>query len=209
MEKKSTKEVSVNKTDKYVPIVTPATIKLGSGEDEFEVVIKQKLSLEESMSFVNSVVLGMIDDDIVTYSIKEYLIRVNTLEYFTNIRLPLDLDKKYALVFDSDIMYRIKDKIDEESYNDLLFSIEKQLAFEIAKMNNQFKSETQNYIEKITSEAEQIIEMFQSFGKVFENITPEQLNTILPNLAKFGNEKDLVKAFIDAKKEDEEDEGVE
>lgn len=200
---KKIKEVSVNKTDKYFTPSTPVTITLGAGEDAFDVTVKKRLSIEESISFVSALVYGMIDDDTVTYSIQEYLIRANTLEYFTNIRLPQDIDKKYALVFDSDIVDRVMMEINMELYDDLLTQFDRQLEFEVAKMQNQFKSGTQNYIDRITAEAEQIIEMFQSFGKVFENITPEQVAEILPNLSKFGNEKDLVKAFIDVKKDEE------
>lgn len=205
---KKIKEVSINKTDKLVSIPSTFPLDINTGDEIITIEVKPRLTLINNASFVKSIALGIINEDDceVRYGFKEFTIRINTLEFYTNLRIPEDLDKQYDLAFNTDILDRIltEESFKLDEYNNLLRLADKQIEFEIQKMLSEFKAGTQAYIDKITAEAEQIISMFQSFGKVFENITPEQVAEILPNLAKFGNEKDLVKAFIDIKKEDEE-----
>lgn len=203
MSKKTTKQVSVNATDKLVTPSLPFTITYGAGEDAISIEVKPRLSLMESATFVNSIAAGIINEEkgTVTYGWKEFVIRINTLELYTNLRLPADFDKKYDLVFSTDIIDRIflEPEFKMDDYKSLLFAAEDQISFEVEKMLSQFKSETQAMIDHINTEGEQIINTFAEFGKAFKDVTPEQIAAIIPKISEMGklDERSLASAVLD------------
>jgi hypothetical protein len=212
MPKKEIKKISVNQMDKNIPETLPFPVSFGEGEDKIEVICKPRISFTDGLSFVNNVVSAVVDEDLdrVVFSVKEFSIRTNTLEMFTNIRLPENIEKKYDLVFGTKIYEQIVDDInfDGDVYDIFLAAIDEQIAFESQKMLSQFKSETQTMIDHINTEGEQIINTFAEFGKAFKDVTPEQISALIPKIVEMGkiDEKELASAVLDiqSKKDSEE-----
>lgn len=213
---KKTEKISVNKFEKFISPAESFQIALG----EETVLVKPRLNFTEAIGFVNSVVQCCIDefDNSVNYSVQDFITRVAFFETYTNIRLPENHEKKYEFVYgvnmgeDGDLYERIINSVGfrKDIYDNQLLAINKQIEFEVAKMQNQFKTETQVFVAKIESEAEQIMKVINVFTDVFKDIEPSKMAKILEKIPEMENmtEKNLAEAVLEVQKEGEENAGV-
>ncbi len=199
------KKVSVNQLDKINIKKEPTAINV----DGVEIIVKHNLSLSEVIAFTKSVVEGIMDlkTDDIEYCYKDFVIAINMLSYYTNIRLPDNLEKQYEFITNSNIVDKVREKINEVQYWHILDAVDEQIAFEKDKMICQFKAETQNYIEEIKAEAEKIISVFEKYTDIFKNIEPEIITNIIPKLSALDNitKKDIVDTTMNHLKENNAD----
>lgn len=204
------KKVSINKFEKFISPIVPFSLAF---DEETSILIKPRLNFVESVSFVRSVVDGCIDeiDGTVDYNTKDFLIRVAFFDLFTNVRLPEDYEKKYEFVYGveidgEDLYERIINHKDfkKDLYENHILAINNQVKFEVSKMQNQFKVETQEFISKIESEAEQVMKIVSSFTDVFKNIEPTQMGKILAKIPEMENfsEKNFASAILEIQNEE-------
>lgn len=209
---KEEKQISVNKFEKFISPIVPFPIAL----DEETILVKPRLNFTEAIGFINSVVQGCIDefDDSVSYAVQDFITRVAFFETYTNVRLPENHEKKYEFVYgvdmgeDGDLYERIINSVGfrKDLYDTHLLAIKNQMEFEISKMQNQFKTETQAFVAKIESEAEQIMKIINVFTDVFKDIEPTKMAKILEKIPEMENmtEKNLAEAILEVQKEGEE-----
>lgn len=185
-------------------IIPPSSTTISIGEVEVEV--KSKLSLSEVIAFTESVVNSIVDHESsnVKYDIKDYIIGVNTLAFYTDLRLPKSVEKQYEILTQTDILEQIMDYIDEKQYWHILDSIDEQLRFEEAKIQNQFRAETQECIEQVKAEAEVVLKEVNALlvfmQEAFKGVDPEMVSKLLPKFAEMGkpDETKMVDAYLSA-----------
>lgn len=205
MAKSNKKHVSVNSLDNYISETKTFTVPLPAFGEEtpIEITVKPRLTIAESIDFVNNVVSDVVDDDTgVTYCIKDFSIRLNTLKFYTNITIPQNLDKQYELAY-SDIVMRIthddehRFKLDE--YENLVSAVDKQIEFEKEKYLCELRRETEELIEETKIQNEQLVAVFSQFAKSFENIDPDQMAGLVTKLANMEklDEKSIVDALVE------------
>lgn len=94
-----------------------------------ELVIKHSLSFHEMLKFVDSVVKSCFLQDTgdFTPEIKEFAIRSNLVDMYTNVSLPDPLEHQYQLLYQTDIIDTITENIDEEQYFGMIRAINDKL----------------------------------------------------------------------------------
>lgn len=210
MAKKAESKVSVNKTDKIINEVKQTPVKCGVGDEQIEVLVKPYLTYKDNVNFISDVVSGVVfnEQEIVSYANLEFELRINTIKYFTNVRIPEDYNKQYDLAFSSDIFNMIMAYVLEnsKSYWSLRAAVEKQIEFEVNKMQNQFKLGTQQYIETVQAEAQAVIDIVTRLMETFKGIDVDEVAKMIPKFAEATkiNEKTLAEAVLDIQQKKEE-----
>jgi len=206
MAKKNINKSNGSSAEKLINAPESFKISYEINGEQFDITVKSRLGLDESIKFIYDVVSTVVNEDEsnISYAVKDFSTKINTLAMLTDICIPDDLKVQFDLVYGTDILDTILNtsSFDIRSYNILLDSIDKQIAYEERKMQNQFKVQMESYIEQIKSEAEEVIGVFEKFGKAFSKVDPEQTAKLVANLAKIKNldQNKLAKAFIDEQK---------
>ena len=207
MAKKNVNKSSGSGVEKLINAPESFKIPYEVGGEQFDITVKSRLGLDESIKFVYAVVGAVVDEDEsnISYAVKDFSTKINALSMFTNIPIPDDLKVQFDLVYGTDILDTILNasSFDVRSYNILLDSIDKQIAYEERKMQNQFKVQMESYVEQIKSEAEEVIGVFGKFGEAFSKVDPEQTAKLVANLAKIKNldQNKLAEALIKERKD--------
>lgn len=191
------KKVSVNQIDKIIPVDEDFEIVI-SDTDDVVITVRPRLDLSDSLEFVRSVVSSVVDEDLgITYCLKDFSTKIHTLQYYTNITIPQNLDKQQKLAY-SEILNTIfhdpRFKYDE--YQSLLRSIDKQIEFEANKMQNEVRAEVRK-----------LVEVFNGFGKAFDGVKPEEITSLIDNFSKIQkiDEKAMVEAYMKVKGDENAD----
>lgn len=180
---KKKSNVSINALEKFCKHVWPEnvvamTFSIGE-DDEITYEVKKRLSLEETMRFIEDVVSATImeDDMLIVPMAKEYICGKNILTYYGNFTMPSDTNKAYDLVMGaSEIIGAIMNVIDMHQYNMIQGCIHERIEFEKQKML--FGQETQ--IRKLTSEIERVT---NNMASLFDGVSGEQMSEFITGMA--------------------------
>lgn len=183
-----TKRVSINKLEKYIKESVMDFIPIELGELEF--VIKPRLTLKESMEFVQNTVSSCLADEDSEYlpEIKEFAIRNNAFMFYTNLTLPSDVNKKYEFVYGSDIFDIILENIDIKQFNDMLRAIEGKIHYLVSMRVSD--------VHRQVNEMYALIENLQSkFEEVFSEVDADKLSGFVNAFSEMNiTEEGIVKA---------------
>lgn len=153
--------------------------------------VKTILSLEEMMGFVHGVVTSCFAEDTGEYlpEVKEFAIRCSVLEDYGNIKLPDDLNEKYALVYRTGIVDCIAGSVDSTQLEDILNAIDEKVEH-IAQSN----------IEALNKKMAEVVAKFESLeaniSKVFSAVDADTVTKVASAVASGTfDEKKLVQAF--------------
>lgn len=191
MSKATDKKVSINAVEKLVCKHPEFTIDIPHGEDTISITVYPYINLKERLEFVHAiadnVANAMTDtgEPISVYAAKDFFIRIHTLRYFTNMRLPEDTDKQYEFAYYTGIYETIINHVSfcKKIYAELLDSIDKQIEYEIMKTRSRFELETEDFLEHIKFEAEKLMETFETITASFKGVNQEEVSRALKNIA--------------------------
>lgn len=162
-----------------------------------KLTIKHRLSLEEMVRFVNECVTPCFDNDDHKFDaeIKDFVLKSNIVEYYTNLTLPENMSDRYDMLYKlwenskfCELLYgninrdqyermleAIDSKIDEENYmNELLFS---------------------NRMAKIANSIETLI---NSIGAAMSSVNEDDVAKLIKKLKDDGfDEEKLVEAVLE------------
>ena len=108
--------------DKYSPISTVTW-------NGLEITVKESLSFKEMILFVDGVVKGCFASDDGAYmpEVKDFVIKCSILEDYTNLTLPQGIERKYDIIYHSDIADVIMSKINASQYYEMITAIDKRI----------------------------------------------------------------------------------
>lgn len=159
------------------------------------IVVKRNLTLREMMSFADLVVKNCFKKEDGTFipEIKDFATRSCIYEYYTNITLPANIEKRYDLLYHQMLLDEIMPRIDSLQFNALIRAIEDKVAH-LAQAN----------IEVVTKQMNELYasldNMQAQFGKMFEGIDEESISGIVNALGKGTiDEEKLAKAVLGLK----------
>lgn len=161
-----------------------------------EISIKHSLTLTEMISFVNGSMKSCFDEETDEYmpEVKDYVIKSNTIEFYTNLTLPKDLEERYTLIYDSwnilgEIIYKnINYTQYEEMLNSINERIENKLDFDAFNMRAE--------IEKSKKDIELLIEQIsQIFSGLSKDDVESFAQTIIGAIGAINEEK-IIKAIV-------------
>jgi len=160
------------------------------------IVVKRNLTLREMMSFVDSVVKNCFKKEDGTFipEIKDFATRSCIYEYYTNITLPANIEKRYDLLYHQMLLDEIMPRIDSLQFNALIRAIEDKVAH-IA----------QSKIDAVMNEMKELYASIDKFGAqlktMFSGVGDDEMKNIVAALGSGEiNEDKLVKAVMSAQK---------
>lgn len=196
MAKKKTQKISVNAMDEIMKrYQTTETVEWNG----LQVVIKKNLSLEEMMTFANSVVKSCFDQASGAYmpEVKDFAIRANVLDMYTNFTLPKDLGKQYDMVVQSGAVEMVLNYINYAQFNELVKAID-------SKLQNTADANIQAFITKLDSVTTAFSDMQTEMEKMFSGVDTEDIGKLVGAIANGDNtEEGIVKSYLELVKKDE------
>lgn len=171
------------------------------GDETITYEVKFRLTLEESMRFIEDVVKEAImpNDGMIVPLAQSYIIGKNILIYYANFTMPNDESKAYELVLGANgIIGDIIGCIDNAQYQMLLAGVRDRVNFETQKMLSVQEQRVNTLVGEISRFAEQM-------DSVFGNISGEQMAGFISSMSKLSDTQisteELAKAFVENAKE--------
>ena len=196
MAKKKIQKISVNAMDEIMKrYQTTETVEWNG----LQVVIKKNLSLEEMMTFANSVVKSCFDQASGAYmpEVKDFAIRANVLDMYTNFTLPKDLGKQYDMVVQSGAVEMVLNYINYVQFNELVKAID-------SKLQNTADANIQAFITKLDNVTTAFSDMQSKMEQMFSGVDTEDIGKLVGAIANGDNtEEGIVKSYLELVKKDE------
>lgn len=153
--------------------------------------IKHTLNLKEMMSFVQYVTGSCFSEDTNEYlpEIRDFATRCCIIENYSDLVLPESTDEKYEIVYNSDIVAFIVQKIDQPQFKEMLAAIDVKI-----------KHMAQNSIEALNKQMSEVFSGLSILEKVasdmFNGIDTDTISKIAKTISDGGfSEKKLIEAF--------------
>lgn len=185
-----TKKISINAMDKVIKenYIPSHTIDWNG----LEVVIKPTLTFKDMMSFVDSVVKTCFTSDNGAYmpEAKDFAVKSNILEKYTNFTLPNNLEHRYEMIYYTDIIETVFKYTNKNQFNAMMDAIN-------SKIENIAQANIEN-INKQMIELQASFEIFQNrIESMFDGINLEDIPDIMDKIAS-GNldESKIVEAYM-------------
>lgn len=200
---KKTNRVSINALERFCKETTPDIMQctFSIGDETITYEVKFRLTLEESMRFIEDVVKEAImpNDGMIVPLAQSYIIGKNILVYYANFTMPNDESKAYELVLGANgIIGDIIGCIDNAQYQMLLAGVRDRVNFETQKMLSVQEQRVNTLVGEISRFAEQM-------DSVFGNISGEQMAGFISSMSKLSDTQisteELAKAFVENAKE--------
>lgn len=167
-----------------------------------EIMVKPKIGLKDMHTFVQEAINSCFSEDgDYMPDAQDFAVRVNLVEKYTNASLPSDLKVQYALLYNTDLVDRIMEKIDSSQFDMIVGSIERGIRYR-ASSNIEGTAQKLN---DIYATVMQIIETFNTkFGEIFGSISAEDMKLIMKGISESGglDERKIVDAYLASKEED-------
>lgn len=196
MAKKKIQKISVNAMDEIMKRFDAVETIEWNG---LQVVIKKNLSLEEMMTFANSVVKSCFDQASGAYmpEVKDFAIRANVLDMYTNFTLPKDLSKQYDMVIRSGAVEMVLNYINYAQFNELVKAID-------SKLQNTADANIQAFITKLDNVTTAFSDMQTEMEKMFSGVDTEDIGKLVGAIANGNNtEEGIVKSYLELVKKDD------
>ena len=199
---KNNERISVNALEKFCKHTCPddtITLKFSVGDgEEISYVVKKRLSLEETLRFIESVVSQsiMAKDMMIVPVSKEFVLCKNILTYYANFSMPQNDSKAYDLVMcATEIIFDILNVIDKHQYSIIQSCIQERIEFEKQKM----LCEQEAQIGKLVFEIEQFT---NKMSGIFDGVNGEQMANFITNMSAMAQNTevtahDLADALVD------------
>ena len=135
-------------------------------------MVKVSLSLQEMLEFVNDVVGSCFQDDHgFMPEIMDFAIRSNLVIRYSNFSLPDNLNHRYELLYNTDLVDCISEHINGEQLRDMINSARRKIDYLCAAN----VADIQNNLSKLTGTFQNLQDGME---KVFSGISPEDVANI-------------------------------
>lgn len=154
-------------------------------------VVKDHLSFDEMMHFVDNVVTSCFDTKTGEYrpEVMDFAIRINTLRCYTDIELPTSMDEKYEMAVASGIVEEVLEYINRPQYLNMVSSIE-------AKVQNVADSHVHELLKRFDQVATSLESVMSGMESMFSGITTEDISKVMGAFSdSSGWEDKLIKAY--------------
>lgn len=197
MAKKKIQKISVNAMDEIMKrFDTVETIEWNG----LQVVIKKNLSLEEMMTFANSVVKSCFDQATGAYmpEVKDFAIRSNIMERYANFTLPSKVERQYDIVIRSGAVEEIMNHINFAQFSELMKAID-------AKLQNAADANVQMVFRQFNDVVTSFESLQEKVGSLFAGVDAADIGKLINAMSEHGvSEEKVVQAYMaeQAKKEE-------
>lgn len=164
-----------------------------------ELIIKKILSLSEAMSFVQNVVDSCFDNGVYRPELKEFAIKLNMINSYSNLSLPSNFERSYEYIYTTDICQTIKLVISGRQYDELIRAIDEKISSLVAANTSATHKQASDIIASLDN-------ISSNIGTLFENLSSEDITAALKAIPNMHiDEKKLIEAYKDASHKKESD----
>lgn len=193
MAKNDIKKISVNALERITNDEELYTTFNWEGE---EVVVKKRLDLVEVLSMVDGVANGCFTDD-KHYSpeVRQFTMDCAILEFYSNFRLPENVEKRYAIVCSTAVQNAINSivsHIDIRQFKMIEDAITEKIDYTI-------NTQTVSVERRIMELSAQIEEVGKNITGIFNDMSQEEISGLISSLANGVDEEKLVDAIVKAR----------
>lgn len=188
---KKVKRISINALEQAV---ADYYIKTGTIDwRDIEIDIKHTLSLEEMLTFVDSVVRSCFPGEDGGYipEIKRFVIKCNIINMYTNVSLPANTDKKYELICNmDDLIGLVLENVNRRQFDEIVESIDEKIDYIIQTNASAVGASVNDMMRAVE-------DLKEKFGDMFADITAEDMKNIITTLSSGTIDEDkIVEALI-------------
>lgn len=164
-----------------------------------ELIIKKFLSLSEAMNFVQNVVDSCFDNGVYRPELKAFAIKLNMINYYSNLSLPSNFERSYEYIYTTDICQTIKLVISGRQYDELIRAIDEKISSLVAANTSAIHKQASDIIASLDN-------ISSNIGTLFENLSSEDITAALKAIPNMHiDEKKLIEAYKDASHKKESD----
>lgn len=192
---KSEKKVSINSLDKVMKEQHPE--KIVDTWHDIAVTVKPSISFTETLEFVNDVVMSCLSEENgFVPEVMDFAIKSNILTKYANFSLSDDLERRHEIIYNTDVVPFVCQRINMEQLREITVSIDKKIAY----LCNSNVVGVQKQMAELIGAFEK---MQQSTAEMFANITPEDMEKVIGAMDNGAfNEEKLVRAYLAQTKPD-------
>lgn len=160
------------------------------------VVVKHCLTLKDMLTFATSVAESCFEKETGAYmpEIKDFAVRCCIIEHYTNVSLPENIEKRYDLIYHSDLLDVVMPNIEQDQFNALIEAVDAKIAHSaqagieaVSKQINELYASLENMNDRL--------------GAIFDGIDDASLGNLVAALSSGRiDESKIVKAVMDEKK---------
>jgi len=183
---KNAKKVSISQVDKimkeYFELTTNVEWK------GIDITVTKSLSLADMLQFCNDVVKTCTNPDNGGYmpELKDFAIRMNVVEMYSNVKLPDNLEHKYYILINSGLVEAILEHVNTNQYFELVESI-----------NDKLKAIVDANTDAIEKQLNEVAHAFEQMQANMETAMNGLDMSVLERLANtFGDEDVMNKAIL-------------
>ena len=186
--------ISISALDKIIKEATTET-----AESDFygnKLVVKTTLPFADMVRFVNEVVDNCFSDSgEYLPEVKKFIIDINIVQYYSNVRLPDDVKHKYDIIIKTGIADVVRQYVDDDQFASIMRAIDD-------KIRSRVHTNEQLFENRLSVAMHTIESLIQNVKTSFEGISPEDVKNMLNAISdgKFDEEK-LVSAYLNAKED--------
>ena len=162
-----------------------------------EIEIKKTIPLQMMLAFENNAADGCFEKDTGRFlpELKDFMIGLCTIIYYTNIGIPQSVDSKYKMVYETDIVDRIAEQVNETQYAELCEAVDRKISYMAA-------SRIEEINRQINGLSDTITELSDKIKSMFDGITEDDVRNVMGAFANGGfSEEKLMKAYLEQKRE--------
>ena len=156
------------------------------------IVIKHTLSLKEMLEFVDGVTKSCFAAETSEFlpEVKMFAVKCCVLELYANFSLPSNIERRYNLVYNTDVYEVVMQHINHEQFNEIMDAI-----------NDKIDNAAQANIEAVNMQMAEVYNQFNNLqaeiNNMFAGINPEDLSKFFGAVSA----TNLVDSYIEQDKE--------
>lgn len=158
---------------------------------DLDIECKKFLCFDDAISFSNHICdLCFLESGEYVPEMFDFALRSCVVEYYTNVSLPNNIDKRYEIVYGTDLYYTIYNKVDFAQLDELINCAFKRVSRRLELDKEDIKNRLNVLIEKFDDIADEI-------SSVYENVDSDTMNSIANVAANLENmtEESVIRAY--------------
>lgn len=156
-----------------------------------EVTVKHTIGLTDMMEFVHNAAESCFSESgAFVPEVMDFAIKSNILTRYANLTLPDELEHRYALIYESDIVDIVCEHINHEQLQEITSAVKR-------KVNYACDANVAEIQRKATEMLNAFEELGEKIAGMFSNVSQEDIQKLLGAVSNGGfNEDALVKAYL-------------
>lgn len=180
-------EAAINSDDRFPETTTVEW-------NGLNIIIKRTISIQEMFTAADLISHACFaaEDDSYQPENKDFAIRNYVMELYTNVTLPADTEKRYYMLYKSDLFNVVLEHINKQQFNTMLRAVDEKVDYAVRAQLDGMQRQAGDLIREIRHVSDQI-------SSIFKDISGDDVNKLVETLVSGIDENKLAEAYIEQK----------